>query len=171
MASSQMIALLGLLAVAGYQHRDQLGSLLGRVTGRDEASAPGSVPGSSPATSASGGGGLLGSLGSLFGGGSSAGGGIAGGLSDLIDHFTGNGHGELARSWVQTGPNATPNPAQLEQALGADAIASLVQQTGLSKTDLLTRLGSVLPTAVDKMTPDGRLPTTAEASGWNVRPS
>ena len=34
----------------------------------------------------------------------------------------------------------------------------LAQQTGLSRADLLSRLSSVLPDVVDKMTPEGRLP-------------
>jgi uncharacterized protein YidB (DUF937 family) len=164
MASTRMLALLGLLAVAGYQHRDQLGALLGRVTGQNNEAQP---PGA-PAPAGTSGGGLLSGLGSLFGGGSSSGGGIAGGLSDLIDHFTGNGHGDIAKSWVETGPNATPSGSQLEQALGEDSISALTQQTGLSRSDLLSRLSAVLPQAVDKMTPEGRLPTTTEASSWNL---
>jgi uncharacterized protein YidB (DUF937 family) len=34
----------------------------------------------------------------------------------------------------------------------------LEQQTGLSQDELITRLSRELPTAVDKYTPDGRLP-------------
>jgi uncharacterized protein YidB (DUF937 family) len=36
-----------------------------------------------------------------------------------------------------------------------------VKQTGLSRDELLKRLSQVLPEAVDKMTPEGRLPTAA----------
>jgi len=46
----------------------------------------------------------------------------------------------------------------MEQALGPDLIDGLVKQTGLSREDLLARLSKVLPEAVDKMTPEGRLP-------------
>jgi len=42
--------------------------------------------------------------------------------------------------------------------LGPDLVDSLVKQTGLSRADLLSRLASVLPPVVDKMTPDGRIP-------------
>jgi YidB-like protein len=41
---------------------------------------------------------------------------------------------------------------------GQDVLETLVQQTGLSQEELLARLSRELPTAVDKYTPDGRLP-------------
>ena len=41
MASSRMLALLGLLAVAGYQHRDKLSGLLGGFTGAGRSPAEG----------------------------------------------------------------------------------------------------------------------------------
>jgi uncharacterized protein YidB (DUF937 family) len=111
------------------------------------------------------GGGLLSSLQATLGG-RARGSGILGGLSELIDRFTGQGHGEVAKSWVETGPNREPTTSQLETALGGDTIQALTQQTGLSRDELLSRLSKVLPTAVDKMTPEGRLPTESEASGW-----
>jgi uncharacterized protein YidB (DUF937 family) len=37
-------------------------------------------------------------------------------------------------------------------------LASLEQKTGLSQQELLARLSRELPSAVDKYTPDGRLP-------------
>ena len=93
-----------------------------------------------------------------FGGAGTAGGGLADGLKELVDRFTGNGQQEVARSWVETGPNQQPTAFQLEQALGEDTISALTAQTGLSRADLLSRLQNVLPTAVDSLTPDGRLP-------------
>ena len=87
-----------------------------------------------------------------------------GGLTDLISHMTGNGQGEAARSWVQTGPNRELSAQELEGMLGANAVSELASRTGLSRDDLLSRLKTVLPTAVDQMTPDGRLPTPAELS-------
>lgn len=156
-SSSQMIALLGLLAVAGYQNRDRLGALFGQITGQkgnDRATLPDrAVEGSND--------GILGGLGNLF-----SGGGIAGGLGELLDRFTGNGQGDVARSWVETGPNKEASTVQLESALGEDTIEALTRQTGLSRAELLARLKTVLPTAVDGMTPEGRLPTETEASRW-----
>ena len=148
MASSRMLALLGLLAVAGYQNRDKLSGLLGRFTGQGAA---GDSPGG-------GNNGFLDGLQSAFGGTGGSSGGLGEGLKDLIDRFTGNGQQDVARSWIETGPNQQPTAFQLEQALGDDTISALTAETGLSRADLLLRLQSVLPTAVDSLTPDGRLP-------------
>jgi uncharacterized protein YidB (DUF937 family) len=48
---------------------------------------------------------------------------------------------------------------QLERAIGPDVLAALSEQTGLSQEELLARLSRELPDAVDKYTPQGRLPT------------
>lgn len=166
--SPSLIALLGLLAVAGYSNRDKIGSWLDGIragNGNDPARAPGG------ATQSQGGGFLdnIGdSLGGLFGGGQGgaqggAAGGIGGALSDLVDSFTGKGRGDVAQSWIETGPNRVASPAEIEDALGADTIDDLVAKTGLSRAELLERLSSVLPAAVDGLTPDGRLPSAAGA--------
>jgi uncharacterized protein YidB (DUF937 family) len=114
-------------------------------------------------------GGLLGGLGGAGGagglggllsglGGAGAGGLLNGGLSDLLQQFRQNGHGDVAESWVQPGPNQPVAPHQLEKAIGPDVLDTLAQQTGLSRDDILSRLSRELPDAVDKYTPDGRLP-------------
>ena len=144
-----MTALLGLLALAGYQNRDKLGELLKGVTG------PGAQPGTGNAQGPLGG--LLGSLGGALGG-AGAGGLLSGGLGELLERFKQNGQGDAAESWIKTGENKQLPPPQLKQAIGADVLAALEQQTGLSQDELLARLSRELPSAVDKYTPDGRLP-------------
>ena len=149
-----MVALLGLLAVAGYQNRDRIAELL---RGQGQA-------GSRPGTPGQGGGqgGILGNLGGLLGG-ASAGSVLSGGLGDLVNRLRQQGHGEAADSWVARGPNKQLSSQQLEQALGSDVVDSLVQRTGLTREDLLSRLARTLPEAVDKYTPEGRLPSAEEA--------
>ena len=83
--------------------------------------------------------------------------------------MSGSGHRDIADSWVQRGPNREPDARQLEEALGEDTLDQLGKQTGLSREDLLSRLRAVLPTAVDKMTPEGRLPTESEVNAWAQR--
>ena len=102
-------------------------------------------------------------LGGLLGGGG-AGKGASGGLGELIESFKRSGQGEVADSWVQTGPNKEVEEPQLAEALGGDTIDQLATQTGLSRDELLSRLKSILPTAIDKLTPQGRLPTEEETS-------
>ena len=152
-----MTALLGLLAVAGYQNRDKIAEMLGGI-GKTAPPDDGQS-GSTPAAGGQGGiGGLLGQLSSSLGG-ASAGGILSGGLSELVDRFKQNGHAETANSWVGTGPNKPITPPQLQQAIGPDILDALSKQTGLSQEELLGRLSRELPNAIDKYTPQGRVPT------------
>jgi uncharacterized protein YidB (DUF937 family) len=90
-------------------------------------------------------------------------------LGDLLDQFNGRGQGEVTKSWVEKGPNRDVGSNELENALGEDTIDALTRQTGLSREDLLARLRTVLPAAVDGLTPEGRLPTQTEISRWAGR--
>jgi len=153
-----MTALLGLLAVAGYQNRDKLAELL-KGHGPETRSP---VPPTPHTTATTSGGGSLGNLnlGTLLGGVGTAGIGglIASGLSELVDHFTKGGHGETAKSWVDQGPNRDIAEADLERAIGSDTLDHLTQQTGLSRAALLSRLSRELPSAIDLYATDGRRP-------------
>ena len=142
------MALLGLLAYKTFK-----GKNLSDVFG-----------GGSNAGSQTGGlGGLLqGGLGGLLGG-SAAGGILSGGLGDLLKQFQNNGLGDKVDSWISTGENNPIQPTDLERALGEERISWLMQQTGMSREALLAGLSQELPQAVDKLTPQGRIPTDQEA--------
>ncbi len=114
-----MTALLGLLAIAGYQNRDKIAEML-RGLGQSKPGAAGQ-------------GGIDGLLGQLRGslGGASAGGILSGGLGELVDRFKQSGQGETAESWVKTGPNKQCTPSQLAQALGPGGAGHLVETNRL----------------------------------------
>jgi uncharacterized protein YidB (DUF937 family) len=153
-----MTALLGLLAVAGYQNRDKIAEFLGGASNKGTAlDTSGAVTDKQNGLGQGGLGGILGQLGSALGG-AGVGGLLGGGLSELVERFTQNGHGETASSWVNQGPNREIAPQNLEKAIGPDILATLVQQTGLSREELLSRLSRDLPRAIDRYTPDGRVP-------------
>ena len=84
---------------------------------------------------------------------------MSSGLSELVDRFKQTGHAETADSWIDAGPNKPITPPQLQQAIGPDVLDDLSKRTGLSQQELLVRLSRELPNAVDKYTPQGRLPT------------
>jgi uncharacterized protein YidB (DUF937 family) len=162
-----------------------LGDILGGMLGGKPGAAPtGAAPGSgAPAGGAPGGlgdilggllggkpgapsgGGLPGGLGGLLAG-AGAGSVLSGGLGSLLKDLQDNGQGGAARSWVGTGPNEDIEPGDLGKALGADTINALTSQTGMSRAELLEGLSKQLPELVDKLTPDGRLPTEHEAARW-----
>jgi uncharacterized protein YidB (DUF937 family) len=104
---------------------------------------------------------LKGGLGGLLAGGA-AGSVISGGLGDLLKQFQQNGQGDTADSWVGKGPNREISPNDLGRALGADQIDAVASQTGLSRHELLNGLSQYLPDVIDRLTPDGRLPTKDE---------
>ena len=91
-------------------------------------------------------------------------GGLLGGLGGLVDKLQKGGLGNLVNSWVGPGQNQPVSPNQLGPALGPDIIKTLAQRSGLSEEELTRQLSQVLPGLVDKLTPNGRLPTVAELS-------
>jgi uncharacterized protein YidB (DUF937 family) len=131
-----------------------LGDILGSVLGG------GATGRSGPAGGAGGLGDILGGL--L--GGAGAGAALNGGLGDLLKQFQQNGQGDVARSWVGTGPNKAISPHDLGSALGGDTLDTLAEQTGMARGALLNGLSQHLPRFVDQLTPDGRLPTHEEAA-------
>jgi uncharacterized protein YidB (DUF937 family) len=130
-----MTALLGVLAIAGYQNRDKISEMLAGAGGGSR------TPGQPD--QAQGGG-----IGNV----------LSGGLRDLVDRFRQTGDGDTADSWVAQGPNRELAPHQLERAVGTDTLDELAKQTGLSRAEILARLTRDLPGTVDHYTPDGRLP-------------
>jgi uncharacterized protein YidB (DUF937 family) len=152
-----MLALLGLLAVAGYQNRDKISEALkgAQQKGPDGQPVAGGL------------GDILGGLGSLLGGAGAAGAGgnvLSGGLGDLLNTFKGAGQSETADSWITPGvPTKGLTPQEVEQAVGAENLDELSVRTGLSRDELLKRLATAIPETVDRMTPDGRMPTEAQA--------
>ena len=148
-----MTALLALLAMAGYQNRDKIAEWLKTAQSKMNSPTPGSGAGA--------GGSFPGNLGGLLAG-TSVGDMLGNGLRNLVDSFKEAGHGEAADSWVGHGPNKQIAPSDLEKTIGPEVLATLSQKTGLSREEILARLSKTLPEAIDKYTPDGRIPSAAE---------
>lgn len=106
---------------------------------------------------------LRGTLGGVLGG-AAAGTVLNGGLDNLLKQLQQGGQGDVARSWVGTGPNKAISQRDLANALGTDTLDQLSEQTGMDRGDLLSGLSQHLPRFVDQLTPDGRLPTQEEAA-------
>ncbi|MGG8406305.1 YidB family protein [Streptomyces sp. 12297] len=127
---------------------NDLGSLLGGLLGGGGQSGGG------------GAGNILGSLlGALTGGG--AGGGQAGGsnpLGGLMDMLTKAGLADQAQSWVGTGANQPVSADQIKEALPADTLQQVAEQSGVSPEQAADQIAQSLPQAVDKLTPGGDLP-------------
>ena len=155
-------AMLALLAMYAMKHMQRADAPTPRP-----AAQPAPRPGSAGAGAGNGGpvnlGDLLrGTLGGVLGG-AAAGTVLNGGLGGLLKQFQENGQGDVAHSWVGTGPNKTISEGDLASALGGDTLDTLSQQTGMGRGDLLEGLRQYLPRFVDQLTPDGRVPSEDEA--------
>jgi uncharacterized protein YidB (DUF937 family) len=175
-----MMALLGLLTYKAVKH------IGGQPAGPGAQSRPASGPATGTAQARTPSGGLADIFGGLFGGGptsakpsgsnpmpgglgpvlggAAAGTALSGGLGRLINDLQKSGQGRVAQSWIDRGPNEEIAPANLRKALGSDTLDALAKQTGLSRDELLEGLSQNLPDLIDKLTPNGRLPTEEEAS-------
>ncbi|MGZ8097194.1 MAG: YidB family protein [Methylosarcina sp.] len=87
-----------------------------------------------------------------------------GGINGLINKLQQSGLGDVAKSWVGTGENKSIQPDQLSNALGKDQIAALARQAGIPESEGASVLSKVLPTMVDKLTPEGKEPEPSKLS-------
>ncbi len=86
-----------------------------------------------------------------------------GGVQGLVSQFEKNGLGSVVQSWVGTGANQPVQAIQLQTVLGSDMMQTLAAKVGMTPDEVASKLAQFLPEAVDKMTPNGTLPTAAAA--------
>jgi uncharacterized protein YidB (DUF937 family) len=89
-------------------------------------------------------------------------GNILDGLGGLIKQFQQKGLGDAIDSWVNTGANKDISSRDVSEALPRDVVDELARRTGLTRDQVIGELAKILPNAVDRLTPQGRLPTQAE---------
>jgi uncharacterized protein YidB (DUF937 family) len=85
------------------------------------------------------------------------------GLSNLVEQLSKKGLGNVVQSWVGTGANQTVTPDQLSQAMDPGMLQQLASKLGISPDVLTSHLAEILPKIVDRLTPDGKLPQSADA--------
>ena len=81
-----------------------------------------------------------------------------GGLGGLIQAFNQQGLGDVISSWVGTGNNAAITPEQVQEVLGGDVIQQLAEKSGVSVDSVKAQLAELLPSLIDKVTPQGKIP-------------
>lgn len=83
-----------------------------------------------------------------------------GGLQGLVNQLEQNGLADAVGSWIGTGANQSVNASQIQQALGSK-LESLAASTGISTDVIAQKLASLLPEAINTLTPEGRIPQPA----------
>ncbi len=87
--------------------------------------------------------------------------GQGGGLSGLVDAFHGKGLGDIVSSWVGTGQNLPVSAGQVQSVLGNDLVHQIATKVGISPDSTGSMLAGLLPIIVDKLTPNGQLPSAS----------
>ncbi|EUJ11646.1 hypothetical protein Meth11DRAFT_2492 [Methylophilaceae bacterium 11] len=82
-----------------------------------------------------------------------------GGLSGVLDKFKESGLAEQAASWVGKGENLPISAEQIASVLGNGQLAEMAAKFGIDTNTLSAQIAEQLPTIVDKLTPDGEVPT------------
>jgi uncharacterized protein YidB (DUF937 family) len=81
-----------------------------------------------------------------------------GGVAGVVAELEKTGFGQQVKSWVGTGPNLPISAEQIKQALGSDTVKDLAAKFGIPVDKVAGFLAENLPTAIDKSTPDGKIP-------------
>ena len=177
-STPSLLALLGLVAVAGYQNRSTISDMLSDAKKKLPVQYPAQYPdrqadyGAGNVADPNPLGSFMSEVGRLFqggmtggslSGGSLSGGSLSGGLTELVERFKSSGRREPAESWVSDGPNMPINSEELRSVLGEETLRELGHKTGMTPEQVLLRLNAALPDVVNQFTPSGRLPTQSEA--------
>ena len=99
-------------------------------------------------------GGLTESIGGLLERGSAV-----GGLGGLLETLQKSGLGDVGASWVSKGKNLPISADQLEAVLGEEHVRAIAGRLGVTPEKAAAQLARYLPQVVDRLTPDGELPT------------
>ena len=84
--------------------------------------------------------------------------GGTGGLGALVSAFQQKGLGDLMSSWISTGPNPPVSAAQVTDVLGEETVGQFASKAGVPMSDAGSLLASLLPAAIDHLTPSGSMP-------------
>ena len=84
-----------------------------------------------------------------------------GGLAGLVQSFHEKGVGDIVSSWVSTDQNLPISAQQIQTALGSEQVKQFAAEVGISPDVASSKLAESLPAVVDTLTPDGKIPETA----------
>ncbi len=148
----------GVTGGAGGGLGDLLGSLAGGAgSGGGLEDIIGGLTGGSSGSQAGGMGGLLGSLLPAIGGMLAG-----GGLQQVLSGFQANGLSAQTDSWIGTGENKPISGEDVRKVVAPEELAKIAAQLGVSESEAADAVAQVLPTVVDKVSPEGHLAPDSE---------
>lgn len=81
-----------------------------------------------------------------------------GGLDAVVKKFQDGGYKKQVESWISTGKNEAIGAIEVGQTIGIDKIKKLAEASGVDVSKARDLLAEYLPIAIDKATPEGKLP-------------
>jgi uncharacterized protein YidB (DUF937 family) len=87
-----------------------------------------------------------------------------GGLDAVVKNFQNAGFKRQVDSWISTGKNEVISGIEVGQAIGIDKLKKLAEATGVDVNKARDLLAEYLPLAIDKATPEGKLPSKDKAA-------
>ncbi|MFA6238931.1 MAG: YidB family protein [Bacteriovorax sp.] len=81
------------------------------------------------------------------------------GLDGLVEKFNASGFGDTIATWLSPGLNRPVTTEQIQKILGPTLIHRLSIKFGLDTNLIASQLAAQLPKYIDKLTPDGQIPT------------
>ena len=80
------------------------------------------------------------------------------GLDAVLEKFRASGFDDKVESWISKGKNASLSPDEVKTALG-DFLDGFAAKAGVAKEQAADGIAKAFPELVDKLTPDGEVPT------------
>jgi uncharacterized protein YidB (DUF937 family) len=85
-------------------------------------------------------------------------GATGGKLPGLLDRLGSLGLEDRVQSWVGKGANLPVSGDKIKSVLESDQVSSVAAKLGISSDEAAAKIADVLPTIIDKLTPDGVVP-------------
>lgn len=81
-----------------------------------------------------------------------------GGLDAVVKNFQDGGFKRQVDTWISTGKNEAISGIEVGQAIGMENLKKLAEAAGVDVNKARDLLAEYLPIAIDKATPQGKLP-------------
>jgi uncharacterized protein YidB (DUF937 family) len=85
-----------------------------------------------------------------------------GGLDAVVQQFKDGGYQKKVESWISTGKNEAISSIEVGQAIGIEQVKKLAAAAGVDLNQARDLLAEWLPVAIDKATPEGKIPKPEE---------
>ena len=86
-----------------------------------------------------------------------------GGLDAVVKNFQNGGFKRQVNFWISTGKNEAISGIEVGQAIGIEKLKKLAESAGVDVNKARDLIAEYLPVAIDKATPEGKLPPQDKA--------